>query len=89
MAGTQRKQSQGRQVYQNEEGYDPKLKPCDFFKKPDGSWIGMTPNGIEVDLTRFSVKEFGNGSVSVYPSISAFAGEDSWVGIVRGGVWIS
>jgi hypothetical protein len=78
----------GRRVeYRNTwaEGDEP--KNGDYWRAPDG-WGGVTPNGHFCNLSKHTVTEHADGTISVSPSIEVKGGVgDYWHGFLKRGVW--
>ncbi len=79
------------------ENPDHKLTdPGDYWKQvSDGTWYGMTPNGLLCWLRKHHVEEHDDGTISVVAgpwgsnSILVSGGNDntSWHGCIERGVW--
>lgn len=56
-----------------------------------GCWYATTPNGLLANLSRHTVTEHDDGTISVSPSIlvttGAKSGAASWHGYLECGVW--
>lgn len=62
------------------------------YGTPDGKqWYCTTPNGLAGNLTKHTVVEHGDGTITVTPSILVTSGsqkkEPSWHGYLTNGNW--
>lgn len=72
------------------------LKPCEYGKDADsGTWFGRAPEPEGSDerywhmanLSRHTVVEHEDGTITVSPSILITGGGRSWHGYLERGVW--
>lgn len=65
------------------------MQPGDYWKRK-GRWFGLTPNELLADLSKHTVTEESDGTITVSPSI--FVNRDKtpfWHGFLERGVWRS
>ena len=64
-------------------------KPGDYYLYPEHGWCGVAPNGNPVGLRNHAVTEHEDGTISVAPSILAYANVEhpEWHGHLEHGVW--
>jgi hypothetical protein len=67
----------------------------EYGKDADGRWIVRTPDGRLGDVSKHSVTEHEDGTITVSPSILVSGGDPakhsapSWHGFLEAGVWRS
>lgn len=89
---------QGRRLYTDGTGFfyadkvcQQKLEACepgDYWTGPLG-WAAKLPNGLRCGLSKHTVTEHEDGTITVSPSILTTNGEggESWHGFLEKGVW--
>lgn len=91
----------GRRIYLNEDGSYPRLKPGDYCKQSDGSWMTCVPNGLLGYIKKHTVIEHEDQTITVSPSIlthghhhepneKCFDPENChpfWHGFLERGIW--
>lgn len=76
----------GRRVYEDLSGY--LLKPGEYGRHNNGTWLADTPNGLGANLAAHEVTEHADGAITVSPSILVRgAPGESWHGYLEAGVW--
>lgn len=71
----------------NTAPYYPVLHPGEYGLI-NGHWYGCTPNGLLANLSRHTVTEHEDGTISVSPSILVEGGQtNAWHGYLEHGVW--
>lgn len=69
------------------------FNPGEYSKLPDGTWYCCSPNGHAGNLSRHTVVEHEDGTITVSPSILIKGGRDGsrelWHGYLERGVWRS
>jgi hypothetical protein len=77
----------GKRAYPADKHWCPEVG--EYGKHPfDGHWIAITPNGHGANLSRHTVTEHEDGTITVSPSIlvSDRTGQ-LWHGFLERGVW--
>jgi len=65
------------------------FEPCDYGNR-ESNWYGVTPNGLLCTLTKHTVTEHEDGTITVSPSILCKrngAEPLTWHGCLERGVW--
>ena len=64
-------------------------KPGEYYLYPNHGWCGVAPNGNPVGLAKHAVTEHEDGTITVSPSILAYANSShaEWHGYLERGVW--
>lgn len=88
----------GRRISQPPSSWNGEcpFNPSDYWKNPeDGSWYGITPNGLFCWLKNHHVEENEDGTIDVvsgpWGSNSILVNGDrknAWHGAIKKGVWI-
>lgn len=79
----------GRRIYANSEGFITELKAGNYGWSPVfGYWIVATPNNLHGNLSKHTVVEHEDKTITVDPSILISQGElGEWHGYLEKGVW--
>lgn len=81
-------QGKRTELIQQEGGFQL-LNPGEYGQWKDGNWYGTTPNGHCANLSRHTVTEHGDGTISVTPSILVSDEQvgQLWHGYLTKGIW--
>ena len=78
----------GKRVYPNEKG-DLFLGEGDYGKDKRGMWLARAPGTHTGDLSRHTVVEHEDGTITVSPSILIKSYDCEWHGYLEKGMWRS
>jgi hypothetical protein len=82
----------GRRITANTESH--LLKPGDYGRRQNGTWIVCTPNGLSGSLSNHTVTEHEDGTITVAPSILISGwnypesrNKETYHGFLEKGIW--
>lgn len=80
---------QGRRVYLSDSVRPWDLKSGEYAKGPDGTWWIVPPDYVLGTISKHTITEHEDGTITVSPSILMTAGENDpgWHGFLERGIW--